>query len=308
MGKIVQGDSLAVSTFTHRGDPAKLSFQNSKVWTRQQAFYEREGAKAWTKAVVPSQISTNCFVRDYYLDIFAKSIAADIKVAPYLPEKKWNVVVIELAAGHGLLTLLMARASRAGDLYSRVRRLLKEDKEESLTEELPLHLNVKFVATDFHEGVFRKLLEQDYVQELCREGHVAFSVATAGKGEIDQDKEGRGRLVDIEGREILSRDTIVDRCVFVATTHSTPFRVQYTSRVDRTVLRSRVTQRKSEAIMAQRRANRKAKRRRRKERERERGGADKKRKRGGGCSRAEVEDRNRDSGRGRRRRRRCGRE
>ena len=172
-------------TFVYRGNPLDMRFRNSRAWTRQQSFYKRLGAKAWTKGIVPSQISTNCFVRDYYFDILAIiSLMILSGKRSIRKEEALNVAVIELAAGHGKLSIMMARAHyvRQRDLHDRIyRRLIQEHNLDDTAEEILLNLDLKicFIATDFHAGVFQSLLVLEYVQELCRKGLLAFSIAKA---------------------------------------------------------------------------------------------------------------------------------
>ena len=284
-----------LTTFSYHGDPSGIKFKHSKVWVQQQSFYERSGARAWTKAVVPSQISTNCFVRDYYFDILASYIADDIKrAATRSPLKHFKVVVIEFAAGHGALTLLMARAHFAhqSDLYNRICRQLRDcDQNDSPGQVVPPQaLTISFVATDFHDGVFRDLLELEYVQELCREGLLAFSVAKAQtQAESGGENKVEEPLRDLDGRAILGEGEPLDCCVFLANYafDSFPSSLFVKSEAGH-FYGLGVVQRRDPAIVEQRRAARKEKKRRRRERrarwEGQRGGGateTRKRKRGG---------------------------
>ena len=264
-------------TFVYRGNPLDMRFRNSRAWTRQQSFYKRLGAKAWTKGTVPSQISTNCFVRDYYFDILASYLADDIKrQAQYSQGKALNVAVIELAAGHGALSIMMARAHyvRQRDLHDRIyRRLIQEHNLDDTAEEILLNLDLKicFIATDFHAGVFQSLLVLEYVQELCRKGLLAFSIAKAeaessyGAGNGSKDCH-YDKLLDLEGNDILDEKAIVS-CVVMAN-------YAFDSFPSSLFMKSEggnyyglgVIRRRIGAIQAQRRTSRKEKRRRKRDR------------------------------------------
>lgn len=76
-------------------------FSKSQFWTNQIKFYERFQMNAWD--YVPYQISSNGFVARYYCSIIDKIVAeqSNTMASP-------TVRVIEVGAGHGRLSCLMA--------------------------------------------------------------------------------------------------------------------------------------------------------------------------------------------------------
>jgi hypothetical protein len=78
-----------------------VPFSASPSWERQRTFYRSKGINAWSDNHVPWQVSTNRFVASKLRDSVCKAIASLGAVS--------RVVVVELGAGHGLLSFLLSQ-------------------------------------------------------------------------------------------------------------------------------------------------------------------------------------------------------
>jgi hypothetical protein len=181
-----------------------VSYSDSSVWKMQQSFYEERGAGVWERGEVPSLISSNAFVANAYVNIvmkfieenFLKSMNQHYKAGKVTNEynrdvtstsnsasmaevnkssnhgtgcrNRIRVAVVEIGAGHGLLSLLMARkfqqilqpvTAQSSSSSSSVPR----DKRDCMNEVTPqptanTEIDVTVIATDFHCGVFEDLM------------------------------------------------------------------------------------------------------------------------------------------------------
>lgn len=120
-------------------------YSKSSLWAVQQNYYRERGARAWEQGEVPSMISSNPFVADMYVRMimgmalsYHKELAkgnglsrnGEVKINSSHPSaedihtrmkdevnkssysNKLRIAVVEIGAGHGLLSLLMARKFR----------------------------------------------------------------------------------------------------------------------------------------------------------------------------------------------------
>jgi hypothetical protein len=127
-----------------------MSFANCSLWRQQQEFYKHKSVRAWTDNHVPWQISNNGLVAAQYVRKFAAAVAG-------LPGPVRSIAIVELGAGHGQLSLALAK----------------------LLPHTLANVRIKAVATDFHEGVFRQQLELPWVHCLCAQGLLDFCVVAA---------------------------------------------------------------------------------------------------------------------------------
>ena len=114
----------------HACTPCFKRYYESSVWTAQQTFYESRGAGVWERGEVPSLISSNSFVAKMYVQMImqmaeqhwlhqqsrnnAKAqtnslVTEDRYSGNSNSARKLRVAVVEIGAGHGLLSFLMAR-------------------------------------------------------------------------------------------------------------------------------------------------------------------------------------------------------
>lgn len=185
-------------------DSSFVSYSDSSVWKMQQSFYEERGAGVWERGEVPSQISSNAFVANLYVKTimsfiqknFSKSknqhyqagkktyensrdVTSDSRSASLAKENKSSnqqtdcknsirVAVVEIGAGHGLLSLLMARKFQQilqpiTAPSSSASASVPRDKRDYMSEGTPqptanTAIDVSVIATDFHSGVFKDLM------------------------------------------------------------------------------------------------------------------------------------------------------
>ena len=95
--------SIAVSSNSDTARPVLVSkffrsLSQSDVWRTQSEFYSQAALSAWS--IVPYEISSNAYVAKKYCDTVEKimeSVGAK------------SVCIVEIAAGHGILSYLMAK-------------------------------------------------------------------------------------------------------------------------------------------------------------------------------------------------------
>jgi hypothetical protein len=191
-------------------DSSFVSYSDSSVWKMQQSFYEERGAGVWERCEVPSQISSNTFVANAYVTTILKfieknlsiwkiqqyqagkethensrDVTSDSKSASIAEENECSnhqtdcrsrirVAVVEIGAGHGLLSLLMARKfqqilqpvtalSSSASSSASASLSVPRDRQNCMNEVTPqpianTEIDVTFIATDFHSGVFEGLV------------------------------------------------------------------------------------------------------------------------------------------------------
>jgi hypothetical protein len=178
-------------------DSSFVSYSDSSVWKMQQSFYEERGAGVWERGEVPSQISSNTFVANAYVKTILEFVDKNLsmwknqhyqagketyensKSASIAEENECSnrqtdcrsrirVAVVEIGAGHGLLSLLMARkfqqilqpvtapSSSASSSVPRDRQNCMNDVTPQPTAKTEIDVTV--IATDFHSGVFEGLV------------------------------------------------------------------------------------------------------------------------------------------------------
>jgi hypothetical protein len=79
-----------------------VSLAKSEIWLLQNSYYSAKKIEAWS--MVPYEISSNAFVGQLYCNkiealVFQGRLTSDIR----------RVCIIEIAAGHGILSILIAR-------------------------------------------------------------------------------------------------------------------------------------------------------------------------------------------------------
>ena len=158
-------------------------YSESALWSTQQHFYATSGAGAWERGEVPSLISSNSFVADMYVKMIVevmlkfdrKRRVDEKKQEDFLNSEvrnrksdgsKLRVAVVEVGAGHGLLSLLLARKFR--EVMHRPLSYLfdpdccrgdsKNMEEDISNRDFSSCFDVTVIATDFHSSVFKELL------------------------------------------------------------------------------------------------------------------------------------------------------
>jgi hypothetical protein len=154
-------------------------YRESALWSTQQQFYATRGAGAWERGEVPSLISSNSFVADMYVKMIVEvMLKLDSKRRLGLVEKrnsdgsKLRVAVVEVGAGHGLLSLLLARKFR--EVMNQPLPFLADpdccccnsknteehcsSTSKSSSRDFSSYFDLTVIATDFHSAVFKDLL------------------------------------------------------------------------------------------------------------------------------------------------------
>jgi hypothetical protein len=157
-----------------------IAISSAAMWTRQNIYYEKNQISAWNQ-VVPFEISSNAFIANLYCDIIDQMALSYLRTSsqrsPACPVSAVSAVsaastvsvcVVEVAAGHGILSCLMAR------------ELHRRHRDSSCLSALTL-------CTDFHDGAFRQLLQLPWVQGQCRGGGLDFAVLKAEEGDMSTD-------------------------------------------------------------------------------------------------------------------------
>lgn len=124
-----------------------VPFLLSSIWTIQQGFYQDSVLNAWE--TVPFQISSNPLVAGQYAAEVQKLL-----IHSYTQMDR-TVCFVEIGAGHGILSFLLAK------------------------ELLARRLRGTVICTDFHQTVFLQLLNLPWVRELCAKGVLDFAVCGA---------------------------------------------------------------------------------------------------------------------------------
>lgn len=189
-------------------------YHMSSVWSAQQQFYEKSGASVWERGEVPSLISSNPFVADMYVHMILQmannhwcylqeivrsqskvlsECHASVKNDYFSPMRKLRVAVVEIGAGHGLLSYLMARKfqvlmsdielskndSKSSEIKSDEEYLnisknnldnenasIRDEKHSKMYSDLQSlsRFNVTVVGTDFHSSVFADLVKLPWIR------------------------------------------------------------------------------------------------------------------------------------------------
>lgn len=146
-----------------------LSYSKSKIWQEQYDYYRNSKLNAWESNDVPLLISSNRFVSNKILDIILNDLGIAVadedtyhnECPAELNPTPRHVAIIELGAGHGLVSYHIAK-----DLY----RLMASHPSEYI-----FHI----ICTDFHENTFRDLIKLPWINEMCETGLLDFAICTA---------------------------------------------------------------------------------------------------------------------------------
>lgn len=201
-------NGVVCSPYRNVLDSSFLSYSESSVWKTQQNFYEKRGAGVWERGEVPSQISSNALVANLYVNIILKFIEKNLSELEEQPSQagkqtyksckdvtsirnsaslpiqigscitrpdcrgKCRVAVVEIGAGHGLLSFLMARrfqeilqqsTASSSSVPEDVRGYINQDMSQL---SVGADIDVTVIATDFHSGVFDELLLLPWIRYL----------------------------------------------------------------------------------------------------------------------------------------------
>ena len=181
-------------------------YSKSSVWSTQQQFYRENGAGVWERGEVPSLISSNPFVADMYVDMIMQMAdrhwhhlqEISIPQSHLSPEhherdvyyndnqismRKLRVAVVEIGAGHGLLSFLMARKfqqimtdTKSSTNDSDCGKMAKASDssvgdKKTIQKSRIYHdllflkrFDVTVIGTDFHSSVFEELVQLPWIR------------------------------------------------------------------------------------------------------------------------------------------------
>lgn len=162
-------------------------YSESALWSTQQHFYATRGAGVWERGEVPSLISSNSFVANMYVKMIVevmlkldrkqrfdeKKKGASVENKALSNDEEGNfrrpklrIAVVEIGAGHGLLSLLLARKFHEV-MHQPLPFSVDPDNcngnsngvEDSVSsKQFSCLFDVTVIATDFHSSVFEGLL------------------------------------------------------------------------------------------------------------------------------------------------------
>ena len=181
----------AAAAVFHSEDESSFPFKpyrEARCWNRQKEYYARAGIRAWSaeNAPVPSQVSSNLFVAEQYLALVVAQ-AANLRTnacAAATGAAGITVNIVEVASGHGVLSILIARLLHHRSFKKRV-------DSYSATSTTPTaaapavpaaptdDMHARVICTDFHDSVFQELRKLPWVQSLCDADLLDFAVLDA---------------------------------------------------------------------------------------------------------------------------------
>ena len=129
-----------------------VPFSESKIWEIQQQYYEESLLEAWN--IVPFQISSNPLVAQQYMADVEKMLN-DLDKSSQRGNDTGKVIMVEIGAGHGILSYLLAKELQLRNIDGMV------------------------ICTDFHDRLFVKLLELPWIKNVCAMGYLDFAVCGA---------------------------------------------------------------------------------------------------------------------------------
>ncbi len=132
-----------------------IVYSKSKIWTQQQLYYQNQKYNAWDNGDIPYLISSNKAVAVEYMTYINKEVQSYRHMNSSTSHLK--VCILEIAAGHGILSYLLAKQAY--------------EQHQSDT-------NVRFevIATDFHDTLFKDLLQLPWFHGFCAAGVLDFAV------------------------------------------------------------------------------------------------------------------------------------
>ena len=157
-----------------------VPFSQSKRWARQRMFYETEGVNAWLDSHVPCRISSNSLCAAqigkmalaFYNDWISQQ-QQSVNGSISLCEQNETLTVLELGAGHGLLSyhlalwfeeILEERGCSCGSLAHQPNRIC-------------------VIMTDFNEALLQSHMKKTPFRRLIDAGILEFAVLDGGAEE-----------------------------------------------------------------------------------------------------------------------------
>lgn len=128
-----EGDESVTITVGHAIEEGKR-LSDSMLWPLTRRFYEAKGPAAWSSGEIPFYVTSNPFVANCYAQVVLAFLRDALRTPGFL-DASAPIYIVEMAAGHGLLTFLF------------LRRFLPMLRSSSVRG-----LDVRYVMTDIAES------------------------------------------------------------------------------------------------------------------------------------------------------------
>jgi len=163
-----------------------LRLSQSSIWQLQRKFFEQFGPNAWSKQIVPYQITNNAYIAQAYARVifgWLRDIAATIKPSQ-------AVYIVELGAGSGRLAYHFLTA-------------FFEFFDKSLFADIP----ISYVITDFTQATVDFWQNHPQLQSWIQSGRLDFALF---------DGENDDSFVLLYSGKTLSQETVINPMAVIA--------------------------------------------------------------------------------------------
>lgn len=135
------------------------------LWTLTRRYYEHKGPAAWSSGEIPFYVTSNPFVANCYAQLVLSFLRDALRVPGFLNPSK-PIYIVEMAAGHGLLSFLF------------LRRFLPMLRSSSIRQ-----LDVRYVMTDIAESNLAAWEQSAALAPFRDEGVLDFAIFDAEKND-----------------------------------------------------------------------------------------------------------------------------
>ena len=161
-------------------------FSESMIWKLQWKFFNKQGIKSWSKAIVPHYITSNPYIAQAY----AKVVFAWLRDVADTLDKSQPVYIVELGAGSGRLGYHFLK-------------LFFDMLDQSIFRDIP----VTYVLTDYSWSIRQFWKQQVQLQSWVEAGRLDFA-------KFDAEKDDTLALENLG--ETLTADTVKNPLVIIA--------------------------------------------------------------------------------------------
>ncbi len=137
----------------------------SMLWSLTRRYYEHKGPAAWSSGEIPFYVTSNPFVANCYAQIVLSFLRDALRIPGFIDPQK-PIYIVELAAGHGLLSFLF------------LRRFLPMLRGSSVRQ-----LDVRYVMTDIAESNLTAWGQSADLAPFRDEGVLDFAIFDGEKSE-----------------------------------------------------------------------------------------------------------------------------
>ena len=135
------------------------------LWSLTRRYYEHKGPAAWSSGEIPFYVTSNPFVANCYAQLVLSFLRDAVRVPGFLNPSQ-PIYIVEMAAGHGLLSFLF------------LRRFLPMLRSSSIRQ-----LDVRYVMTDIAESNLAAWEQSAALAPFRDEGVLDFAIFDAEKNE-----------------------------------------------------------------------------------------------------------------------------